>query len=431
MSEVIDLINFAIAVSGITVSVLGFILALSAQYTGRRVRRFFLCIFAILTVYTVSDLTSQISLVMLGPGFAGLSRAAVFLESFLSSLLMPLITAYMLNLCGEKLNCRLFCLVFSLWVIYVALLVVTQFTTLIYTITDDNVYRRGACYPILLIPVVSQMLINMAGLYRRRGSLTVSERRSFWSYLLIPAVFTLIQMNSYGVLSIVLGTSLAGLIMFVFILNDQADKSIRQAIEIGEQQLKIRSLQMRPQFIYNTMSNIYHLCETDPKKAQDVIGDFTIYLRNNFGAIVKQGLIPFEDEMEHACAYLAVVKARYGEHLMTKFDTPYTSFTMPPLTLEPIVENAVKHGLDPEAPPLYISIHTEQTEDGAMITVENSGSDISLQDTEPSVDDDNEPHIGLQNVSDRLKELCGGTLTLLPRESGGVTVEIRIPAAAR
>ena len=100
----------------------------------------------------------------------------------------------------------------------------------------------------------------VSGLYRRRDSLSVSERRSFWSYLLIPAVFTLIQMNSYGVLSIVLGTSLAGLIMFVFILNDQADKSIRQAIEIGEQQLKIRSLQMRPHFIYNTMSNIYYLC---------------------------------------------------------------------------------------------------------------------------------------------------------------------------
>ncbi len=58
-------------------------------------------------------------------------------------------------------------------------------------------------------------------------------------------------------------------------------------------------------------------------------------------------------------------------------------------------------------------------------------SDISLKDTEPSVDDDNEPHIGLQNVSDRLKELCGGTLTLLPRETGGVVVEIRIPGTAK
>ena len=249
MPDIVDMINFSVVVVGITVSLLGLILVLRAQYMNKQVKRSLLCIFAILIAYTFSDLASQISLVFLGPPFRFLSKAAVFSESFFSSLLMPLLTVLLLRLCHEGFKEWLFYAVFVLWTAYTTLLVITQFTTIIYYIDTDNVYHRGPYYPMLLVPSVLIMVCNMVGLYRRRHVLTSKERKAFLMYLLIPLVSMFIQMFSYGILLIVLGSSISAFIMFMFLLDDQADKAVAQAIEIGEQQLRIRTLQMRPHFI--------------------------------------------------------------------------------------------------------------------------------------------------------------------------------------
>lgn len=428
MPDIIDMINFSVVIAGITVSILGLVLVFRAQYMDKQVKRLLLCIFAILIAYTLSDLTSQISLVFLGRDFRILSKAAVFFESFFSSLLMPLLTVLLLTLCGEGFRGKLFYGVSVLWTAYATLLAITQFTTIIYYIDSDNVYHRGPYYPMLLAPSVLLMICNMIGLYRRRSVLTPKERRAFRLYLIIPLISMFIQMFSYGILLIVLGSSVSAFTMFLFLLDDQSDKAVAQAIEIGEQQLRIRTLQMRPHFIYNTMSNIYYLCELDPMKAQRVVGDFTTYLRNNFSAVVKQGLIPFKDELEHTKAFLAVVKARYENQLYVEYDTPVTTFRVPPLTLEPIVENAVKHGIDPELSPLYIWIHTRPSNKGTEIIVENTGVELTLKENEYiNKNVDGEPHIGLQNVSDRLKALCNGSLTICPRSGGGTIVTLLIP----
>ena len=427
MPDRIDMINFAIAVSGITISILGLTLTLYIRRMLPSVRHFFECVFTIIIVYAASDLISQISLVFLREGGSRLSKSAIFLESLSSSFLMPILAVYLLRLCGETLKCTYFRIVIVLWSVYAVFLTVTQFVPVFYLISDDNVYSRSPLYPVLLIPTALLMLCNMIGLYHRRDKMTSGKYRTFWIYLLIPTASILIQMCVYGILFIVLGISVSAFFMFVFIISEQVEDSIRQSIEIGEQQLKIRTLQMRPHFIYNTMTNIYYLCDLDPQKARRVVGDFTKYLRNNFSSIVKRGMIPFEDELAHTKAYLAVVEARYEDRLITEYDTPFTSFRLPPLTLEPIVENAVKHGLDPESPPLHIWIRTERTGEGTGIIVENSGEKNALKAEEKNTANDSEPHIGLSNVSDRLKALCGGTLSIEPRQAGGVIVTMYIP----
>ena len=105
---------------------------------------------------------------------------------------------------------------------------------------------------------------------------------------------------------------------------------------------------------------------------------------------------------------------------MFEFDTPFTDFRIPPLTLQPIVENAVKHGMDPELEPLFISISTRRQDGYAEITVDDSGPGY-----QPA--DDNEPHIGLDNVRERLKMMCKGDLTISRRDCGGTIVTIWIP----
>ena len=421
MNNAIDLINFSAAVTGLVIVLLGLFFTLAMKSLEKWTRRFFVALFSVAAAYVASDLLSQVSLIFLGPDYAVLSRIAVFCESFFSSLLMPMITVYLLRCSGERRKrTPLFASMLTLWLVYVALLIFTQFSTEIYSISSKNVYQRGPWYFVLLVPPAAMMIMNCISLFFRRKQLTKKQRAAFTVYLLIPLGCMLIQMFSYGLLMIVIGTSVSAMIMFVFILLDQVDHSIRQQKENAAQQASITVLQMRPHFIYNTLMSIYYLCKQDAEKAQQVILDFSSYLRKNFTAIAKADAIPFEEELEHTRAYLAVEQARFKDQLLVEFDAPFTDFRIPPLTLQPIVENAVKHGMDPELEPLFISISTRRQDGYAEITVDDSGPGY-----QPA--DDNEPHIGLDNVRERLKMMCKGDLTISRRDCGGTIVTIRIP----
>ena len=421
MINIIDLINFAAAATGLVIVLLGLFFALSVSYLEDWTRRFFIVLFSVAAVYVISDLLSQVSLLFLGPDYAVLSRVAVFCESFFSSVLMPMMTLYLLHCSGERRKrTPVFASIITLWLVYVSLLVFTQFSTDIYSVSPDNVYQRGPWYFVLLVPPAAMMALNIVSLLFRRKRLNKRQRLAFSFYLLIPLCCMLVQMASYGLLMIVIGTSLSVMILFIFILMDQVEHTIRQQLENAAQQTSITVLQMRPHFIYNTLMSIYYLCRQDAEKAQQVILDFSSYLRKNFTAIAKEDTIPFSDELEHTRAYLAVEQARFQDRLLVEFDTPFTAFRVPPLTLQPIVENAVKHGLDPELDPLFISISSRQEDGYAEIVVDDSGPGF-----QPA--DDNEPHIALANIRERLKLMCGGDLEITSRDCGGTIVRIRIP----
>ena len=417
----INYANFALAVSGLSAAVLGLIMNLSASYMAKKDQTFFTVIFSLMIGYISSDLIAQISSNILGAGYAPLSQAALFSESLLSSMLLPVLTLYLLYCAGENWKkSPVFSAVSILWLSYLILLVITQFTKEIYYYSPDNIYHRGPWYPMLLIPPALTLLIDIIALYRRGNVLSRRQRQAFAVYFIIPLICMLIQMVAYGLYMIVIGTSIAAIFMFTVILHEQMNRYIAQQEENASQRISIKILQMRPHFIYNTMMSIYYLIGEDKEKAQEVILDFTDYLRHNFTAISKEEMISFPEELEHARVYLAVEKARFEDQLFVEFDTPYTSFRIPSLTLQPVVENAVKYGVSPELKPLYITISTRDTGNGAEIRVEDTG-----QGYRPA--DDNEPHIALENIRERLKMMCGGTLEISQRDAGGTIVTISVP----
>jgi len=416
MMNSIDLANFAIVVSGFVISVLGLLLAVFLHQTSRESRSFFLIFFLLLVGYTGSATICQLS------GTPLLSQVTLFTNSLFSSLLLPAITLYLLRCAGKSWrHSSLFALVTALWTVYFVLLVVTQFTTRIYYYTPDNVYHRGSWYPLLLIPLVLLMISDMIGLYRLRAALTQRQRIAFLIYFVVPLICMLVQMFFYGLLLIVLGTSVAVLFMFVFLVVDQVEQSFRQQREIANQRASIMVLQMRPHFIYNTLMSIYGLCNQNPQKARQVTMDFTNYLRKNFNAVASENPIPFSAELEHTRAYLAVEQAQFEEMLLVEYDVLFTNFRVPPLTLQPIVENAVKHGMNPYAGPLHVRIQTRHTGSGSVITVEDTGPGFEKRKS------DVEPHIALDNIRERLEMMCRGTLEIAPRDGGGTMVTVTIP----
>ena len=424
MSNWTDITNFTVAISGLLLAILGLVLNLITPYAERWNRRFYMVFFPILIAYIASDIIEQISYCFLGKDFWLLTKTGIFFESFFSSLLVPLLTIQILHYAGEPLKrSLLFRIEALLWVIYLILLIVTQFTDKIYTVSEENVYSRGPLYFLLLIPPALMTFFNTGYIILRRDRFSKSQIKAFLLFLLIPLACILIQMFSYGLLMIVIGTSVAALFMFGYLMTDIAAEQIRQKEENAKLKTETAVLQMRPHFIYNTMTSIYYLCEQDPKKAQKVTLDFTTYLRKNFNAIARQDMIPFDEELVHTKAYLAVEQVRFEDTLIVEFNTPHTEFCLPPLTLQPIVENSVKYGVDPEeSVPLIITITTQKTDDGSIITIEDTGPGID------NAGNNNQPHTAILNIQKRLALMCRGTLTIRNRENGpGTIATIFIP----
>ena len=165
---------------------------------------------------------------------------------------------------------------------------------------------------------------------------------------------------------------------------------------------------------------IYYLCDQDAEKAKQVTLDFTTYLRKNFSAIASKDTIPFNEELEHTRAYLAIEQAQFEDSLFIDFDTPHTSFRVPPLTLQPIVENAVVHGLRGSDAPIHVSVITRKSDTAYEIIVEDDGPGFRSTDND-------DPHIALDNIRERLDIMCGGTISISPRQEGGTSVKVTIP----
>ena len=436
MNGWIEYFYFFIIGAALLLSVLGLWLTAILPAVDRWSRRFFRNYFIVLFAACLLGLIEMFYLFYSPP--QAVVYLVILLESLFYSLPLPMLTVYLLHCSGESMReSKLFYAVIGLYAACLVLFAGSLFFDDFYSITPDLQYYRGPLYPIIALPMNIIMLLNLAGVLRRRNRLS---HKTFVSFLvaILPITVTLLIhlfVDAFALLDI--SIVLSGLAMFSLVVSDQIELDMRrqrellqqqyeitrQQLEIANQRVDIMVLQMRPHFIYNTMTSIYCLCTQDPEKAQQVVRDFTDYLRKNFTAIASDAPIPFTSELEHTRAYLAVEQVQYAKSLFVEYDTPHTFFRVPPLTLQPIVENAVKHGRDPYAGPLRISIRTRKTASGSEITVSDNGPGFHPAD-------DDEPHIALNNIRQRLEIMCGGSLAITPGDGGGTVVTVTIPDRA-
>lgn len=380
---------------------------------------FFTVYFLSLALYAGFSLIEEFSYMY--PSMRSIQAASIYIDTLIASVLMPLMTVYLIHCCGENWRqSGLFRVMALLWIVFFIMLNTTPFTSWFYYVTPDNQLLRGPMYPLMLTVLVAMMLLNLVAVIRCRNRLS---KRCYIAFLvgLLPmviAMFIHFFIFVFELLSIAIVIS--ALSMFAIILSDQIVQYLHQQREIAHQRTNIMVLQMRPHFIYNTMMSIYYLCKQNPDLAQQVTLDFTTYLRKNFTAIASEDPIPFTAELEHTRAYLAVEQAQYDDMLVVDYDTPVTNFRLPPLTLQPIVENAVKHGMDPDGEPLRISIRTRHTDYGGEIVVTDNGRGFNPNDN-------SDPGIALNNIRQRLEMMCGGSLSITPGYCGGTVVTVRIP----
>ena len=384
-------------------------------------KRYFITLFSLLSLCAV---TCFLALIFYDdPTKMTAERIFYFFDSLLVSVPIFMPTIFLLHSSHETVkHSALFYAAMALSGAYFVMLIVSQFTDVFYYVTAENEFYYGPLFALSVSPLLLVLLLNIAGTVRRKKSLSKKYFVGLLIYLLLMSVTVLVHMFAQVDIFVVFGMVLFALIMYSLILSDNIDKYMRQQREIANQRANIMILQMRPHFIYNSLMGIYYLCDRDAGKAKQVTLDFTTYLRKNFAAIASDNAIPFSEELEHTRAYLSVEQAQFDDSLFVSFDTPHTSFRLPPLTLQPIVENAVVHGMRASNSPIHISVVTRKTDKASEILVEDDGPGFEA-------DGNNEPHIALNNIRERLDMMCGGTLEISPREGGGTSVKVTIPLA--
>ena len=193
--------------------------------------------------------------------------------------------------------------------------------------------------------------------------------------------------------------------------------------ELEDSRIAIMLSQVKPHFLYNVLNTIYHLYRKEPETAQDAVSSFAEYLRCNMLSIEKSEPIPFTEEYQHIQTYLSLEQIRFRGKLDVIYDVEVTDFKLPPLTVEPLVENAVKHGVTKKRGGGSVTVSTRRTGEGVLVTVADTGVGFDPN----TYTEDGKPHVGIRNVRERLQNMVDGTLSITSSEHGTVAV-VTIPA---
>ena len=192
----------------------------------------------------------------------------------------------------------------------------------------------------------------------------------------------------------------------------------KKELELSRTKIRLMQNQISPHFIFNALGIIKSLIWEDREKAADSVNDFSVYLRRNIEALRSGEMILFQKELEHIKAFLAIEMADETVEMQVEYDIHETAFFLPPLTVEPLVENAVIHGVScyDHGARIRISSRTE----GACYVVEVSDNGRGFDTAKPT------GGVGIENVRTRLEGQCGGRMDITSTENG-TTALIYIP----
>jgi hypothetical protein len=232
------------------------------------------------------------------------------------------------------------------------------------------------------------------------------------------------------IMSIVFGTAIAYFFFSRHTLEQTLEAMEQERIQrltseklATEAQLKMLQAQIEPHFLFNTLSNVLSLLDTDPARGKAMLADLTRFLRASL-ARTRDPWSTLDGEIELSVAYLNILKVRMGERLKVAIDLPEDLKKVPfaPMLIQPLVENAVLHGIDPQISGGRISISARRDDGLLRVTVTDTGVGFAAHGG---------TGMGLANVRGRLEAIYGkaGRLLFTPHQPEGVAAIIEVPYA--
>ncbi|MBR3020309.1 MAG: histidine kinase [Clostridia bacterium] len=313
---------------------------------------------------------------------------------------------------------------FTMLVLFLVILLIMQRTGNLVQIDETGTYSEGPYSFTGHVMVGFFLLFNLVMLIRFRGNVSLRQRCILYLYIGLPILAIVLRPFVNGIFIVALSSSLSVSLFMIFSVIEQAAEYRQQ--ELKNEQLKIDILlgQIQPHFLFNVLYVIQEICHIDPEKASEAISEFSKYLRHNMDSLSINSPIPFSDELEHTMHYISLQQLRFGEALVVKYELACTEFYMPTLTLQPIVENAVRYG-----------VRKTSTGEGTVIIQTSAHPDhyeVKVIDNGPGFDpnarkEDGISHTGLNNVRERLQRICDGKLEIWSELGKGTIVTMILP----
>lgn len=305
----------------------------------------------------------------------------------------------------------LFVLIQILAIVQIIAIIGNVFFEYFYTIENANFITNKKTGN---LQYVYSMLVFIISLYYAITTKTSMKIKApFIAINILPLCVSILQQFHYT-LSFMYISVLAALI--ILYINIQVDMGRR----IEEFKNRVMISQIQPHFMYNTLTTIKALCRVEPDLAAKTITNFADYLRGNMDFASLNTTIPFEKELNHTRIYTEIEALRF-DNINFEFNIEDKDFEIPALTVQPMVENAVRHGVRSK-PDAHILIHTYTEENYHVVMIKDNGKGFDHAQFNGS-----RTHIGLLNTRLRVERLVNGKFTADSVPGEGVTITIKIP----
>ena len=299
---------------------------------------------------------------------------------------------------------------------------VNLFYPLYFSIDEQGMYHRESLYvlgqtywPVGLVIIIISLFISKVSL---------KDKLIITSFVMIPVLHQLITNYSHDISTECAFMLVSIVLIFGVIVARREQKLIKAEKELYESQISVMVSQIQPHFMYNALTSIAMMCTIDPDTAQEATVAFAKYLRGNMDSLKQKAPVPFSQELEHLKNYLYIEKLRFGDKLNIQYDIRAYNFLIPQLSVQPLVENAVKHGVGMKMQGGTVKIASIERENAYEVIISDDGVGF---DTSAPPKQDNKSHVGMDNTRMRLREMCGGDVIIDSTVNEGTTATIILP----
>ena len=298
--------------------------------------------------------------------------------------------------------------------IYILLSVISLFNGMFFSFDENGCFVNGPMYGLVRAFDLIVIIIGIFWVMYYRKILTLREISFLISFNVLPLLSMTLQ-RFWEPIPQYMAVTLSLIVIYVLFHGEITR-------QLADSRISIMLSQIQPHFMHNMLTTIMYMCRTEPEEAEKTVGQFADYLRANMDSLTLKQCIQFETELKHVKTYWSLEEKRFGDKIRAVYDIQENSFMLPSLTIQPIVENAVKHGMR-KGKQLTVTIRTYSDVNNYYVEINDDGRGFDVN----AFENDGKSHIGIKNVQQRLKMMCGGELMVNSVPDQGTDAVIKIP----
>ena len=298
--------------------------------------------------------------------------------------------------------------------IYILLSVISLFNGMFFSFDENGCFVNGPMYGLVRAFDLIVIIIGIFWVMCYRKILTLREISFLISFNVLPLLAMTLQ-PFWEPTPQYLAVTLSLIVIYILFHGEITR-------QLADSRISIMLSQIQPHFMHNMLTTIMYMCRTEPEEAEKTVGQFADYLRANMDSLTLKQCIQFETELKHVKTYWSLEEKRFGDKIRAVYDIQENSFMLPSLTIQPIVENAVKHGMR-KGKQLTVTIRTYSDVNNYYVEINDDGRGFDVN----AFENDGKSHIGIKNVQQRLKMMCGGELMVNSVPDQGTDAVIKIP----